>query len=186
MSINGEKVRFALKRALESMNPKFSKACIVRSVSANPTTGLMTCDCESIQDKTVLEDVRLVADFKNTATTTGFVLVPKVGSIVLVSFLADSECYVSMVSDVDTIFLNGNNYEGIVKAFDLTIKLNALENNLNNILMALKGITVSIGSGGGAVPFAPFFSAINNISPITNKADIENATVKHGNGNLIV
>lgn len=184
MSINGEKVRFALKRALESINPKFSKACIVRSVSASPTTGLMSCDCECIVDKTVLEDVRLVADFKSTATTTGFVLVPKVGSIVLVSFLADTEYYVSMVSDVDTIFLNGNNYEGIVKAVDLSQKLNNLENNLNAVLTALKGITVTIGSGGGAVPFAPFFSAINSLT-LTVPANIENTTVKHGNGTLI-
>ena len=183
MSINGEKVRFALKRALESINPKFSKACIVRSVSASPTTGLMSCDCECIVDKTVLEDVRLVADFKSTATTTGFVLVPKVGSIVLVSFLADTEYYVSMVSDVDTIFLNGNNYEGIVKAVDLSQKLNNLENLVNDLVVKYNA---HIHPGGTILGNTGVTTMLETtvLTP-TIPANIENATVKHGNGTLI-
>lgn len=183
MSVNGEKVRFALKRALESINPKFNKACIVRSVSASPTTGLMICDCESIEDKTVLEDVRLVADFKNTANTTGFVLIPKVGSIVLVSFLADSEYYVSMVSDVDSIFLNGNTYDGVVKITDLVTKLNNLENLVNGLIIKYN---THIHSGGTIFGSTGITTIVETgvLTP-TIKANLENATVKHGNGTLI-
>lgn len=184
MSVNGEKVRFALKRALESINPKFNKACYVRSVSASPTTGLMICDCESIEDKTILEDVRLVADFKNTATTTGFVLIPKVGSIVLVSFLADSEYYVTMVSDIDSIFLNGNNYDGVVKITDLVTKLNNLENKLNDLIIVFNSWT-PVPNDGGAALKAVLASWVATALTPTIKANLENITVKHGNGNLI-
>jgi hypothetical protein len=185
MSINGEKVRFALRRALESINPKFNKTCIVKSVSANPTTGLMTCDCEAIEDKTVLEDVRLVADFKDTANTTGFVLIPKVNSIVIVSFLGDSEYYISMVSDVDNIFINGNNYEGIVKAVELTDKLNALENKVNSIISTFNSHTHPYLNVTTPATTSPSTSPVSGTLTPTQKTDIENNTVKHGNGTLI-
>ena len=184
MSLNGEKVRFALRRALESINPKFNKSCIVRSVSANPLTGLMICDCEAIEDGSVLEDVRLVADFKDTANTTGFVLIPKVGSVVLVSFLGDSEYYVSMVSDIDNIFLNGNNYDGLVKITDLVAKLNNLENLVNDLVLKYNththsGVTSGIATSGTT----PLIETTTLIPTV--KANIENTTVKHGNGTLI-
>lgn len=186
MSIEGEKVRFALKRALESINPKFSKACIVRSVSADPITGLMICDCESIEDKSVLEDVRLVADFKDTATKTGLVLVPKVGSIVLVSFLNNAEYFVAMCSEVDSIFLNGNNYGGLVKVVQLTAKINALENLVNDLITKYNTHTHLLTLSAGSGTAAPTISLeTGTIAPITQRSDIENTTVKQGNGGLI-
>lgn len=173
MSLEGEKVRFALKRALESLNPKFNKACKVKSVSADTITGLMTCDVEIIEDGTVLEDVRLSADFNENTTSAGLILVPKVDSIVLVSFLGDSEAYLSMVSEIDYMYLNGNSYGGLMEIIAFTAKQNSMITALNIQLAAISTAIAGVGGAYTAVPLNTF-----------SKSDYENTTVKHGNGLL--
>ncbi|CAB4126674.1 hypothetical protein UFOVP87_5 [uncultured Caudovirales phage] len=173
MSIEGEKVRFALRRALESINPKFNKACKVKSVSADTITGLMTCDVVIIEDNTVLEDVRLSADFNENTTSAGLILVPKVDSIVLVSFLGDSEAYLSMVSEIDCMYLNGNTFGGMIKIDDLTSSINTMINNIN---IQLTAISAGIATGGGSYTPTPL--------TLFNKVTYENTKVNHGNGSL--
>ena len=186
MSIEGEKVRFALRRTLESINPKFNKVCKARNVSADPLTGVMLIDCEVISDGTVIEDVRLTADFNENSTTAGLILVPKLNSIVIVSFLADTEAYLSMVSEVDYVYLNANTYGGVVKIQPLVDKINALENLVNDLASKYNShthiLTLTMGTGTAA----PTTSLeTSTIAPITQKSDLENTTVKHGNGALV-
>ena len=142
-----------------------------------------TTKAEEPIDKTaIIKSVNLSANYPTNKA--GFILAPTINSIVKVAFTDDQQAFVSMVSEVDFIYLNGNDYGGLVQVQPLVDKINALENNLNAVLAALKGITVTIPSGGGAVAFAPFFSAISSITPTTQKADLENTTVLHGTGNL--
>lgn len=84
-----------------------------------------------------------------------------------------------LVKNDGSIQLNDGSYDGLVKVGELVKKVNALENLVNNILTALKGITITLAPSG-SVPFAPFFSAFSNISPITQQSDIENVKIKHG------
>jgi hypothetical protein len=172
-SKNGEKIRFALKRLLETTSPKYGKACVVKNVSADPLTGVMLIDCESIEDKTVIEDVRLTADFNENSTSAGLILVPKLNSIVLVSFIGDSEAYLSMVSEVDHMYLNANTYGGLIKIDDLTSSINTMITNINTQLTAISAGIASAGGTYTPVPLIPF-----------NKTTYENTTVKHGNGLL--
>lgn len=169
---------------LASSKLRAPKMCTVVSVSGDAADGLMICDCKPIDGTAVIEDVKLTADYPEDDNKAGFVLVPKEGSLVQVSFNSASDAYVSMVSRIEKIFLNGNDYGGIPQVQPLVDKINALENNYNSVLNTLKGIVVTIPSGGGAVSFATFFAAINDITPITKKADLENTTVEHGSGNL--
>ena len=181
MSIEGEKVRFALKRFLESVSPKFGKSCIVKSVSADPLTGLMICDCESIEDGTVIEDVRICANFNDDTNKIGLVCVPKVESIVLVQFIGDSEAYVTMVSEVDFVYLNANTYGGLVKVQDLVNKLNNLENWINQFIPIFNALTLPVSGSTAGPPSTP----ITNVLTPTVKADLENTTVQHGDGSLV-
>lgn len=174
MSINGEKVRFALKRTLESINPKFNKACKVKSVSAGTITGLMTCDVVIIEDNTVLEDVRLSADFNENTTSAGLILVPKIDSIVLVSFLGDSEAYLSMVSEIDYMYLNGNTYGGLIEIVAFTAKQNEMITALNTQLASISTAIAGLSGVYTPIPLNTF-----------NKSDYENTKVNHGNGTLI-
>ena len=178
-----EQVRYALKTALKDLSPKFCKVCTVKNVSADTATGLMICDVVSIEDNTIIEDVRLCADFQQTSTDAGLILVPTLGSIVIVSFLGDAEAYVSMVSVVDKIFLNGNEYGGLVEVINLVTKLNALENTLNAFINDYDKHTHTGPFAGTTATPIPVGPAI--ISPITQQSDLENITVKHGAGVFI-
>lgn len=185
MSNQGDKVRFALRRALESISPKYGKVCRVKSVSANPTTGLMTCDCEAIEDGTVLEDVRLSADFNDDTTQAGLILVPKVESIVLVGFLNEADAYLTMVSEVDFVYLNANTYGGLVKIEDLVDKLNNLENKVNTIINTFNTHTHPYVNVASPATTSPSTSPVVGTLTPTTKEMIENDTVQHGNGNLV-
>ena len=184
--ITGEDIRQAIRNIvaqyLVTSKLREPKLCTVLKVSAGLTDGLMTCDCQPVDGTAVVEDVKLIAYYNNNQA--GFILVPKVNSLVQISFNDDCDAFVSMVSVVDFIYLNGNDYGGLVQVQPLVDKINVLENNLNAVLNALNGITVTIPSGGGTFPLATYFSAISQITPTTQKSDLENTTVLHGTGNL--
>lgn len=168
-----KQIKDALKNITKSDNEPF---CVVATVDEVDLVN-KTCLCLPIDEsKADLMNVRLMSDNK-----TGFLIIPKVGSIVVVSFISNELTYVSMFYEVDKILLNGDNYGGLVKVQELTNKINALENLTNNILSALKGTTIPLAPTG-TYPFAPLYAAFNLIAPITTKTELENSTVKHGNG----
>ena len=123
----------------------------------------LTCTCTPIDGGEGSEylDVLLSVDKKN-----GFVLIPKDGSLVIISQVNDVDCFISMVSEVDNIYLISDTYGGLVKVIDLTTKLNNLENKMNLVLTFLAGL--------GATP-----PLTTPLTP-TVRADIENEKIKHG------
>jgi hypothetical protein len=130
------------------------------------------------ESKADIMDVRLIADNK-----TGLFMVPKKGSIVIVSFISNEAAYVSMFSEVDKILLNGDANGGLIKIQDLLTEVNNRNTTFKTaITAALTSIDASIAALGGAsasaAAFATATAAITNIL----KATIENTTVKHGNG----
>jgi hypothetical protein len=134
-----------------------SVACKVSNVDANA----MTCDCSPINGDANFLDVRLNANYKK-----GFTLIPKDNSVVIISQLSDATAYVSMVSEVDEIYLAGDANGGIVKATELTTKLNTIENQLN--LIGVWALTVT----------PPL--TLPPLTP-TLATELENNKVKHGN-----
>jgi hypothetical protein len=88
-----------------------------------------------------------------------------------------------MVGEIDKIYLNGNDYGGLVEVGNLVTKLNNLENKVNDIIASFNshthsGVTVGSGVTGTGTP-----PVTGNLTP-TQKSDIENTTVQHGQGNL--
>jgi hypothetical protein len=71
----------------------------------------MTCTSAPINGDADFFNVRINADAKN-----GFVLVPKNNSIVIVQQTSEATAYVSMVSEVQEIYLAGVDNGGLVKA----------------------------------------------------------------------
>ena len=161
---------------------KASISCTVKSVSGDSVTGLMTCDCAPIDGTAIIEDVQLCANFNNDTTQAGFLLIPTVGSIVTVSFKSKTDAFVSMVSVVDKIYINGNDYGGLVEVNPLVTKLNNLENAVNK-LIGLYDAHVHTGgtiSGSTGVPT----TLDTDVLIDTVRADLENTLVVHGEGNL--
>lgn len=157
-----KELRDSLKKLVTPNGSAYTKACTVESVDLVN----LTCYCIPLNDDPDILEVRLIAN-----NDKGFLLVPEVDSVVLVSFLNDSVGYVSMVSKVSEIQLNGDNYGGLIKIDDLTSSINTMIGNINTQLTA---ISAGIIAGGGTytpVPLTTF-----------NKTAYENTTVKQGNG----
>ena len=148
----------------------YSLVCVVSDIDLDN----YTCICKPVNGSATLVNVRLMA-----SNSTGFKVIPKDGSEVLVTLINQSTGYVAMCSEIDLIELNGDNEEGLVKVNDLVTKLNNLENLVNNILNTLKSTSIPLAPSG-TYPFAPLYTALTTITPITQKTDLENTKVKHG------
>lgn len=152
----------ALRSVTKPNNNGYSKVCTVDSVDLTN----LTCYCVPINNDADIQEVRLMANIDN-----GFLLIPEVDSIVVVSFLSDSSAFISMVSKVSEIQLNGTNYGGLIKIDDLTSSINSMINNIN-----LQFTAISAGISGAGGTYTP--------TPLTtfNKTTYENLSTKHGNG----
>jgi hypothetical protein len=183
MSLN-EDIRKALRNFMKSSGEKYGKVCTAINVSCDTVQGMMLCDCVPLDGSAVIEDVRIVADFNTNSTTAGIILVPSENSIVIVNFINSTTAYLAMVSEVDNIYLDGNNYGGLVKVIDLTTKLNNLELLVNKLVTALNTWTPVSGDGGAALKTLIIAASPVTLTP-TVRANIESTFVKHGDSNLI-
>lgn len=126
------------------------------------------------------------------SATVGVCLVPAVDSFVLVVLFSENAGQIVGTTDIDKILfsvgeitgdadqitINGGNNDGIVKVVELTQKLNALENKVNDLVTYTathihSGVTTGPGSTGVAVT-----PVVGALTP-TNQADIENDKIKH-------
>lgn len=173
----------ALTKFVKKNAPQQDIVCTVTEVNLTD----LTCLCSPVNGDADIVDVRLI-----TGTGKGFVIIPKVASVVTVSFLNDATGYVSQFSTLDEIQLNGVNYRGLVKVDDLVSKLNALETRVNLIATDLLAIatafltppndtTPQTGATIGAIMNAAIVNISTPLTP-TIRANLENTTVKHGNG----
>lgn len=142
-----------------------------------------SCECKLVSGVDLFDvSLKSIIDNKN-----GIVIIPKVGSLVLVSYIENNSknAFVVAFDEVDkitiaseSIVINGGDNKGLVKLEPLVDKINALENQLNNILNVLKTTTIPLAPTG-TYPFAPLYASINNIAPVTTESDLENTKVKH-------
>lgn len=137
----------------------FSKTCKVLSVDGN------FCDVEPIDGSADILDVTL------SPTGTGVRLKPTIGSFVQVTFISDTEAYISAFSEVDKIevdcndiVFNGGNNDGLVLIQQLVTKLNNLENKVNTIITWGATVTPPLATP----PLMP-----------TTQSEIEDTKIKH-------
>lgn len=141
-----------------------------------------TCDVEPLNGSAEIFDVRLQAQ-KDGAT--GFVLIPKVGSIGVVTFINSATGFLAMTTDIDKILIdcdvitfNGGTNDGLIKINDLITKLNAVENDLNTLKNIFQ-LWVPVPQDGGAKLKADATAwSTQTITP-TQKTDLENTKIKH-------
>lgn len=152
----------------------YSIACKVNTVNKTEKT----IDCSPIDDTADLLEVKLIADNK-----TGFLIIPKVGSYVIVSLTNESDGYVSMFSEVEEIQLNGEILGGLIKIDDLQQQWNAnilaMKTMFQTVFAAID--TSLTTAGGPAAAMSAYNPLAANIKDL-DKNTLENKTVKHGNG----
>jgi hypothetical protein len=168
---NNNSIKQAIRELTKTDDVLYSVLCKVKSVDTTNNT----CDCEPINGDANLLDVRLMAQ-----NTNGFLIIPTVDSTVVVTMINKYTGYVAMFSDVEKIYLNGDNYDGLVKVADLVEKLNNLENAFNQHLTTYNTHThagVVTGYSTTAPPVAPDTQVLTP----TQQLELENTTVVHGN-----
>lgn len=150
------------------------------------------CNCipVSSEAETIIENVQLSAENND-----GILIVPSVGSTVILAYSKYNNPFVLMYEDIDiyqiivnqTKFLlqdgltqfNDGSLGGLVKVIDLTTKLNNLENKVNSLVSTFNSHVhsgVTTGGGSSAVTPTPI---VGTLTP-TNRGDIENNTITHG------
>ena len=122
-------------------------------------------------------DVRLRAS--TTDEESEIILVPAVGSAVIVGALSDDfgQLVILSVDKVDTITVHGGKQGGLVLAPSLVEKLNALEDDINNLKQAIKSAPTVPNDGGSS-----FKAGLQGWAGValtkTKQSDIENSKVK--------
>lgn len=122
-------------------------------------------------------DVRLRAS--TTDEESEIILVPAVGSAVIVGALSDDFGQLALLSmdKVDTITIHGGKQGGLVLAPSLVKKLNALEDDINNLKQAIKSAPTVPNDGGSSFKAGLQGWAGAALSK-TKQSDIENSKVK--------
>ena len=165
-------IKEALKMAAKDGSEAHFILCTVSSVD----TTKKACVCEPVSGGADLMGVKLMAE-----NQTGFYIIPKVNSHVVVC-VQNNLSFVTMFSEVQEIQLNGDNYDGLVKIQELVDKLNNLENAFNQHLVLYNAHTHA-GVTSGASSTSPPAAIDTNVLTPTVQTELENLTVKHGDGN---
>lgn len=122
-------------------------------------------------------DVRLRAS--TTDEESELILVPAIGSAVIVGALSDDFGQLVLLSmdKVETITIHGGKQGGLVLAPSLVGKLNAIEDDLNNLKQAIKSAPTVPNDGGSSFKAGLQGWAGAALSK-TKQSDIENSKIK--------
>ena len=133
-----------------------------------------TCTCTPTNGDAEFYDVLLNADAEK-----GFTLIPANDSVVIVQQTSQATAYVSMVSKVDQVYIAGDANGGLVKVQVLNAALNNLQTEINTLKIAITALMAGYAPIDGGVALSTFTALV---LPQINISQIENTTVKHGNG----
>ena len=150
------------------------------------SVGDETCSVK-IADRIVINDVRLNASADGNADN--ILIKPKVDSMVLMADLSGGELRSLVVISFSAlesmtvkfegeVVINGGENEGLVKVVELTEKLNAIENDINNLKSIFSSWVPVVYDGGASLKAAAASWAVQSLQT-TSKEDIENPKIKH-------
>lgn len=134
---------------------------------------LLQCSVDSVDSDNRICGVTTISGSANISfdaqlmagVADGFLTEPKIGSMVYVLMSKYTLPFVVQYSDVTAYAINGDEYGGLVKVIELTEKLNALEQKVNQIITWGASVTPPLAT-------APLIE--------TQQTEIENTTVQHG------
>ena len=202
----------AIKNIIKQIATEGSTASLFVGTVSAVDSKARTVDVEPINEDAPVLGVNLQA---NQESTFGVVAFPKVGSYVVVGFVADGAAGVVLLTDEvesvevaisgdtarisadkdgvrvlmgdDTsaeltkegITLNGGGFGGTVKVGQLTERINAIEQDINDLKSVFSGWVAVPQDGGAALSAA---AAAWSATPLelTQRGDYENEKVKHG------
>lgn len=148
-------LKAALKQLLKDGEELYAKVCKVVKVDG------LNCEVEPVDGDANILDVRLVAD----ESAKHLVIVPKVGSLVVIQFLNNAAAYVAMVSEIDEVLYKIDNaFYSVTKDGYLMKKDNdTLKKVLTNIVEAVEKIVVIQGNNPDYAKLSAAKISINNL-----------------------
>ena len=171
MSVQVTDIRQAIQ-SLSGLNDLQYEGVVCRVSDIDLAT--FTCTCTPIDGSAEFYDVLLNADAEK-----GFTLIPADGSLVIAQQTSQATAYVSMVSKVDQVYIAGDANGGLVKVQVLNAALNNLQTEINTLKIAITALMAGYAPIDGGAALAAFTAIV---LPQINISQIENTTVKHGNG----
>jgi hypothetical protein len=160
----------------------------VKVVSVDETERI--CDVEPLNGDPLIYGVRLQSVIDGAD---GFVCIPAVDSVGIVTFINNNTGYLATCSkidklivksdvqiliDCDDIQFNGGANGGLIKINDLVSKLNAVENDLNTLKNIFTAWVPIPRDGGAKLKADATAWSTQTITP-TQTTDIENDKIKH-------
>lgn len=113
----------------------------------------------------------------------GILITPAAGSSVIVGRISESdELFIEMFSKVETIFIDGGEFGGLIKIQEQTNKLNALVKTVNNLIANYNGHTHVVNTTGSASAQTGTAAAITTQAQKAEDfkaSDYENGKIKH-------
>lgn len=160
---------------------------IVRDLAGNPINRLYGTPCKVIsydeETQTIeVEPIDGTADYLQARLqvekSSGVLIIPSVGSVVMLEQTSINSGYITMYSEVDEIvFLDGTN-GGLVKVSELVDKINTIENDINTLKNAFSSWVTVPNDGGAALKAITSSWSGQQMQP-TQVSDLENEKVKH-------
>lgn len=139
--------------------------CEVNSVDSEKRT----CNVTTINGQATLTfDAQLMAGVSD-----GLLAIPVIGSLVYVLHSKYTLPFVVLYSDIEKHSIKGEEFGGLVKVIELTQKLNALENKVNQIISTYNTHVHSALN-------VPSASIIADVLIPTQQIEIENVNINHG------
>lgn len=169
----------AIKDSIQQLAGTFNKdivsivACTVDSVDQDNRT----CDCTPISGDAITDipGVQLMAEVND-----GILILPSVGSTVIVGLSTRNTAFVIMYSSVDTITLRGGQYGGLTKTQELKTQIDKTNEVVNAILNILTGSPINEPGNGAPSALQAALSAALAGKMVGDFSNIENTKIKHG------
>ena len=159
-----------LKKAVKDDSlENYSKACKVDAIEGT------SVDVTPLDGTAPILRVRILAGESDS----GFYAVPKLGSVVVVTFLSNSSAFVSMLSEVEAVLLRGDQFGGLIKVEELKDQLATMSSRIDTIYDAINNGVTSPSDGGSAL-LVSMKATLKTQSETEDFENIENESVKHG------
>lgn len=160
-----------LKKAVETEQEIYSKVSKVIKYDKEAKT----VDVEPVDGTAPLLRVKLTA----AAGSTNVVAIPVIDSMVVVSFFSEATAWVSLVSEVESVEIRGNELGGLIKVEELKKQLDIVTSRIDTIYKAIKD-GVPIAQDGGVGYQNTMVAILAQQTETEDYSEIENEQVKHG------
>jgi hypothetical protein len=180
-----------IKHLAKQTNSNILEVCTVKSIDID----LCLCECEPLNGGATYQ-ARLQA-----TKDKGLLILPALESLVIIAPIGGknsptaivlgysevSEVHIqntngtNIVVKEKTVFLNGEDYNGLVRVKELTDKLNKLENAFNGLVAKFNAHTHMVNAMPPPAPAPPTLTTETTTIVPTQQTEIENTTVKHSN-----